>query len=286
MKSFLLTPLFLAFSATLCFAGGRPVMYVVVDRVETTQGSSSISMIRIWGSFTRAERMKYEQFPDFKEGPFGDYGKPIYGYIQFGSGSDKEAPKWRKAAGTGKAVIVGCCGGAGAFETVQIHPADEKPKDLGDNVPYQAGQIELFGDIYGNGRDNDLPVVKTLLAFASAKAQRFCPLCQGAAFTISKNPDPQSVDDAWVGKWTVEFANGVVETCDLVKEGKADVAEPKRSSPGKVRRTTNEVLELVFDDDRIERWTKVGQRIVVEHWPSSNQFPDRPPVLGIGEKMK
>jgi hypothetical protein len=45
-------------------------------------------------------------------------------------------------------------------------------------------------------------------------------------------------------------------------------------------------LELKFDDDRIERWTKIGQWIVVEHWPSSDQFPGRSPVLGIGEKMK
>jgi len=139
MKTFLLAPLILAaFGAAPAFAGGRPVMYVVVDRVETTQDNSSISMIRIWGSFSRAE------------GSTIYYGKPIFGYIQFGSGSDKEAPKWRKAAGTGKAVVVGCCAGAGAFETVRIHPADEKPKDLGDNVPYPAGHIELFGP---NGLD-------------------------------------------------------------------------------------------------------------------------------------
>ena len=165
MKNFLLAPLLLAsFGATAGFAGGRPVMYFVVDRVETTQDDSSISMIRIWGSFSRAERDMH--------GQFGDYGKPIFGYIQFGSGSDKEAPKWRKTAGTGKAVVVGCCGGAGAFETVQIHPADEKPKDLGENDPYQAGHIELFGDIFADGRDDGLPVVKALVSFAATKGKR------------------------------------------------------------------------------------------------------------------
>ncbi len=282
MKNFLLALLLLAsFGTTACFAGGRPVMYVVVDRVETTQDDSSISMIRIWGSFSRtnAERT-------------ADYDKPIFGFIQFGSGSDKEAPKWRKAAGTGKAVVVGSCAGAGAFETVRIHPADEKPKDLGDNVPYPAGYIELFGpngllrsgpwvgatgDLFGSGRFDEYPEVKTLLSFAATK---------GAACTVSKNLGPQPVDDAWVGKWTIEFANGVVETCDLVKEGKANVVEPKRSSPGKVRQTTNWVLELKFDDDRIERWTRIGQRMVVEHWPSSDQFPGGLSVLGIAAKMK
>src|SRR5262249_51502768 len=115
MKTFLLAPLILAaFGATTACAGGRPVMYVVVDRVETTQDQSSISMIRIWGSFTRDNPRR------------NNFSKPIDGYIQFGRGSDKEAPKWQKAAGTGKAVLVGCCGGAGAFETVVIHPATEK----------------------------------------------------------------------------------------------------------------------------------------------------------------
>ena len=165
MKKFLLAPLILAaFGAATAFAGGRPVMYVVVDRVETTQDQSSISMIRIWGSFTRDNPGR------------NTFSKPIDGYIQFGRGSDKEAPKWQKAAGTGKAVLVGCCGGASAFETVVIHPANEKPKDDGENIPYPTGHLELFGDMFAGGRDNDRPEVKTLLAFVAAK-QKVCPLC-------------------------------------------------------------------------------------------------------------
>jgi hypothetical protein len=275
MKKLLLALFILvAFGARPGFAGGRPVMFVVVDRVETTEDDSSISMIRIWGSFTRLKperrwNAEYEYWSDV-------YCNPIDGYIQFGRGSDKEAPKWRKAAGAGKAVNVGYCGGAGAFETVEIHPADEKPKDLGDNVPYTTGHIELFGpgktgDLFAGGQFDSWPEVKTLLSFASTKGKRSGPSGEGA-------------DNAWVGKWTVAFANGVVETCDFDKDGKANVVEPRRSTPGKVRQTTNGVLELVFDDDRIERWTKIGRRIVVEHWPSSDQFPGQPPVLGIGEK--
>ena len=188
-----------------------------------------------------------------------------------------------KAAGTGKAVVVGCCAGAGAFETVVIHPANKKPKDGGENTPYPTGHLELFGDMFAGGRDDHMPEVKTLLAFVSAK-QKVCPLCGGASSTVAKKPGPQPVDDALVGQWTVEFANGVVETCDLVKEGTANVIEPKRSSPGKVRDVMNGVVVLAFDDDRIERWTKIGQRMVVEHWASSDQFPSGPPVLGIAEK--
>jgi hypothetical protein len=274
MKTFLLTPLILAaFASAPAFAGGRPVMYVVVDRVETTQDQSSISMIRIWGSFTRDNPQR------------DNFSKPIDGYIQFGHGSDKEAPKWQKVVGTGKAVLVGCCGGASAFETVVIHPANEKPKDDGENIPYPTGHLELFGDMYAGGRDNDRPEVKTLLAFVAAK-QKVCPLCRSVASTVAKNPGPQPVDDALVGQWTVEYANGVVETCDLVKEGTANAAETKRSSSRKVRDTMNGVVVLAFDDDRIERWTRIGQRMVVEHWASSDHFPRGTPILGIAAKMK
>jgi len=223
MKTFLLAPLILAaFGAAAAFAGGRPVMYVVVDRVETTQDQSSISMIRIWGSFTRDNPGR------------NNFSKPIDGYIQFGRGSDKEAPKWQKAAGTGKAVLVGSCAGAGAFETAVVHLANEEPKDVGESVPYPTGHIELFGDMFAGGRDNDMSEVKILLEFAAAK-QKVCPLCGGASSIVSKNRGLQPVDDDLVGQWTVEFANGVVETCDLVKDGTANVAEPKRSSQGKVR---------------------------------------------------
>jgi hypothetical protein len=100
MKKLLLALFILAFGATPSFAGGRPVMYVVVDRVETTQNDSSISMIRIWGSFTRVKsetrwNAEYQYWSDV-------YCKPIDGYIQFGLGSDTEAPKWKEAAGTAR----------------------------------------------------------------------------------------------------------------------------------------------------------------------------------------
>jgi hypothetical protein len=166
---------------------------------------------------------------------------------------------------------------------VVIHPATEKPKDGGETVPYPTGHLELFGDMFAGGRDNDRPEVKTLLAFVAAK-QKVCPLGGDPAPIVAKNRGPQPVDDAFVGPWTVEFANGVVETCDLVKEGTAKVVEPKRSSPGTVRDATNGVVVLAFDDDRIERWTKVGHRMVVEHWASADQFPGGPPVLGIAER--
>jgi hypothetical protein len=172
MKNLLLALFILvAFGPTPGFASGRPVMYVVVDRVETTQNDSSISMIRIWGSFTRLKpktrwNAEYQFWADA-------YCKPIDGYIQFGLGSDEEAPKWKKAVRTGKAVPVGSCAGAGAFETVVIHPAAEKPKNEGKRVPYPTGHLELFGhakgDLFASGQFDNVPAVQALLAFAAIK---------------------------------------------------------------------------------------------------------------------
>jgi hypothetical protein len=171
MKKILLALFILvAFGATPGFAGGLPVMYVVVDRVETTQDDSSISMIRIWGSFIR------------RPWPLSDFGKPIDGYIQFGPGSDKEAPKWKKAVRTGKAVVVGYCGGAGAFETVVIHPANEKPKDDGHNVPYPTGHLERVGTgLFGGDSFQNQPEAKALLAFAATKATKKTTRPSGAS---------------------------------------------------------------------------------------------------------
>jgi len=84
-----------------------------------------------------------------------------------------------------------------------------------------------------------------------------------------------------VGKWTIEFANGVIEVCELRKDGTASVVEPLRSSNGKAEITDGSVA-IVFEDDRVERWTQVGKRLVVEHWAASAQFPSGKPVLGIG----
>jgi hypothetical protein len=88
-----------------------------------------------------------------------------------------------------------------------------------------------------------------------------------------------------VGQWRVEFANGVVETCKVGDNGEASVVEPLRSSPGKA--TVREGLVVIaFDDDRIERWKRVGKRWVVEHWYPVSAFPENQPVLGTAEPAK
>ena len=85
-----------------------------------------------------------------------------------------------------------------------------------------------------------------------------------------------------VGKWSVEFSNGVVEKVEIKKDGTASVTEPARSSDGKVTSTQGSFL-FVCEDGRVERWTPVGKRMVVEHWPSADQFQNGTPVKGIAE---
>lgn len=83
-----------------------------------------------------------------------------------------------------------------------------------------------------------------------------------------------------VGKWSAEFANGVKQVCEVRKDGTASVAEPRRAAAGKAKVNDGSAV-IVFEDDRVERWTAVGDKMVVEHWYPGTRFPTGTPVLGI-----
>lgn len=84
------------------------------------------------------------------------------------------------------------------------------------------------------------------------------------------------------GRWDVKFENGVVEWCTIGKDRTATVQETHRKSAGKSI-VANGVLLIVYEDDRVERWTPVGRKAVVEHWGSSAEYPREEPVMGIAE---
>jgi hypothetical protein len=90
---------------------------------------------------------------------------------------------------------------------------------------------------------------------------------------------------AFKGKWNVEFSNGVKEVCQIRTDGSASVAEPLRASNGKVEIKDGWVV-IVYQDDRAERWTPVGKRMVVEHWYPSARFPSGTPVRGIADGVR
>jgi RNA polymerase sigma factor (sigma-70 family) len=87
-----------------------------------------------------------------------------------------------------------------------------------------------------------------------------------------------------VGRWVVLFANGVSEDCTIRKDGTASVAERGRASSGKAAGTSGSVV-ITYEDDRVERWTPVGRRQVVEHWFPASRYPKATPVLGIAEAL-
>lgn len=129
----------------------------------------------------------------------------------------------------------------------------------------------------------------------AAKLQRALPNCLISHSPRNPPPAAQIVD--LTGRWTVEFANGVKQQCEIRSIGTAHVAEPLRTSDGLVGVQSGKVI-LAFDDDRVERWTVVGKRVIVEHWVRSSGearwegfAPFRPlpagvPVLGIAERVQ
>jgi hypothetical protein len=107
-----------------------------------------------------------------------------------------------------------------------------------------------------------------------------CVLLTLPLTTAADPPKPENAPP--VGKWSVEFANGVVEKVEIKKDGTATVTEPARASDGKVTAVPGAFL-FVCEDGRVERWTPVGRRMVVEHWASVDQMPSGPAVKGIAD---
>jgi hypothetical protein len=108
-----------------------------------------------------------------------------------------------------------------------------------------------------------LPAAGALLALTLASAG-YAPV-----------PPPKQRPPALpVGKWRVVFENGVVETCEVRKDGSATVVEPLRSS-----------RVIVCDDDRTERWRPDGKRMAVEHFFPGSQYPAGKAVRGIARRV-
>lgn len=100
-------------------------------------------------------------------------------------------------------------------------------------------------------------------------------------------PLPKRERGGWlpIGLWTVKFENGVVQTCEINKDGGIHVVEPQRNSGGKATREGGAVV-IKCDDDRAERWSRVEGRMVVEHWFPASAYPDGRAVRGVAERAK
>jgi hypothetical protein len=88
-----------------------------------------------------------------------------------------------------------------------------------------------------------------------------------------------------VGRWTVRFDNGVVQTCEVRGNGTIHVVEPHRNSGGKAVLAGRSVV-ITCDDDRAERWTRSQGRMVVEHWFPASAYPAGRAVRGVAERAR
>lgn len=93
----------------------------------------------------------------------------------------------------------------------------------------------------------------------------------------------KNIGSHFSGFWTVRFANGVIECCEIEEDGSVSTSEPKRSASGEAEAKEGAIV-IKYKDDRMERWTVVGTQMVVEHWFPAAKYPDGPRVLGIAEK--
>ncbi len=119
----------------------------------------------------------------------------------------------------------------------------------------------------------------SICVFAAAALGGACTFAQ----PLGVGPAPAIALNSAVGGWSISFSNGVVEACYVGADGAARVEEPLRRSPGRAQGDDDSFV-IAFEDDRTERWTRVGGKMVVEHWCPSAAFPDGPRVLGIAER--
>lgn len=97
-------------------------------------------------------------------------------------------------------------------------------------------------------------------------------------------PSAKPIASLPTGSWNIVFTNGVNERCEIRLDGTATVKEPLRSAAGTVK-AIGSSYQIDFADSRVERWTRIGRRFVVEHWASSPKDErSSAPVLGIAEQ--
>lgn len=99
---------------------------------------------------------------------------------------------------------------------------------------------------------------------------------------IGVTPRPKDAP-AWGGTWWTKFANGVNQRNTMRQADCRGGNDHGWSSEGKIDHDNGRII-VTYDDDRIERWTRVRHRMVVEHWHPASAYPDATPIVGIAER--
>lgn len=87
------------------------------------------------------------------------------------------------------------------------------------------------------------------------------------------------------GKWQMVNAQGVRGSYEFRANGTVLWTEKLRRATGKCTVKDGSIL-IVYEDDRTERLTPSGPRMIVEHWYPSSRHPAGYPVFAYAEKAK
>jgi hypothetical protein len=87
------------------------------------------------------------------------------------------------------------------------------------------------------------------------------------------------------GKWNMVKAGGVYGTYSFRADGTVEWIERDRKAVGKMS-VKDGLVVITYPDDRIERLTPSGSRLVVEHWFPSSGYPTAFPNFAFAEKAK
>ncbi len=111
--------------------------------------------------------------------------------------------------------------------------------------------------------------------FLHERPEEMPVLHNAAGKTVPKFP--------WAGSWQTAFANGKIQSYEFSPRGTAYVSSHNWKSEGKIERKGNSFV-ITYKDDRVERWTPVRERIIVEHWHPAADYPAKQPIRGIAER--
>ena len=93
-----------------------------------------------------------------------------------------------------------------------------------------------------------------------------------------------AADGLPTGTWQVTFDNGVVQHCQFLASGKVTVVQAQRTADGTAE-AKRDAIEVAYEDDRFERWTREGSKMQVEHWHPASAASERPGITGNAQKL-
>jgi hypothetical protein len=87
------------------------------------------------------------------------------------------------------------------------------------------------------------------------------------------------------GKWQMVKADGVLGTYEFRANGTVLWSQKARQAVGRVTARGGTFL-VIYPDDRTERLTPSGPRLIVEHWYPSSNYPAGFPAFAYAERVK